>query len=92
MRDSASPFVVNEVTRNGYVWGAMAICTALILLAVHLPVLALVLRLESPGPVGWALALAAACAPLVVGQLFSAGARWRAAQGSGMRSATANSR
>ena len=37
MRDAASPLLVNEITRNGYVWGALALCTALILLAVHLP-------------------------------------------------------
>ena len=92
MRDAASPLLVNEITRNGYVWGALALCTALILLAVHLPGLALVLRLESPGAQGWALALAAACAPLLLGQLFGAASRRRCGQGSGIRSATANSR
>ncbi len=72
MRDNASHWLMNEITRNRYVWGAVVLCAGLILAAVYVPVLAEVLTLHHPGPSGWLLALGASLVPLIVGQLLKA--------------------
>ncbi|MBD3298010.1 MAG: HAD-IC family P-type ATPase [candidate division Zixibacteria bacterium] len=72
MRDNASHWLMNEITRNRYVWGAVVLCAGLILAAVYVPVLADVLTLHHPGPSGWLLALGASVVPLIVGQLLKA--------------------
>ncbi len=70
MRSRDSSFFFNDITRNGYVWGALVLCAALILLAVYLPALAQVLRLEALEANGWTLVLVASLMPLLVGQLL----------------------
>jgi Ca2+-transporting ATPase len=69
MRNPRSGWVRNEVTRNPWVWGALALCLALLLVAVHWPPLARVLSTANPGVRGWGLALSLSFAPLVAGQL-----------------------
>jgi len=68
MRSAASPWIDNEITRNPYVWGALALCTALLLMAVYLPGLSQVLKLVGPDPVEWSLILGLSLFPLAVGQ------------------------
>jgi Ca2+-transporting ATPase len=70
MRDQDSSLLRNEVTRNPFVWGALVLCTGLLLLAVYLPVLADVLKVVHPGLKGWALVLVMSFVPLVVGQIL----------------------
>lgn len=70
MRSPGSSLFDNDITRNIYVWGALLLCAGLIVLAIYLPGLAEVLRLESPGAAGWTLALAASAIPLLAGQVF----------------------
>jgi len=65
----ADPFR-NSVTRNPYVWGAIALCLALVALAIWEPTLAHVLRLEPPGRDGLALAAALSCLPVMIGQVW----------------------
>jgi len=72
MRDADAGLLNNEVTRNLYVWGALALCLGLIGLAIWLPSLADLLGLPNPGPQGLALSLAASLMPLVVGQTWIA--------------------
>ncbi|MBE9167765.1 cation-transporting P-type ATPase [Pleurocapsales cyanobacterium LEGE 06147] len=69
MRDTGSGLFQNEVTRNPYVWGALLICTGLLLLAVYLPVLSDVLQTVNPGWSGWGLVIGMSLIPLVVGQI-----------------------
>jgi Ca2+-transporting ATPase len=69
MRNRGSGWIVNEITRNPWVWGALVLCVGLLVLAVHWPPLATVLSVASPGVSGWSLALGASFVPLVVGQL-----------------------
>jgi Ca2+-transporting ATPase len=69
MRNRGSGWLRNEVTRNPWIWGAVALCLVLVFLAVHWPPLATVLSVESPGLDGWALAFGASLLPLVAGQL-----------------------
>jgi len=68
MRSPASGIVVNEISRNAFVWGALALCTVLLLTAVYLPGLAGVLKLATPRPIEWILILGFSLVPLVVGQ------------------------
>ncbi|MEE8334448.1 MAG: cation-transporting P-type ATPase [Alphaproteobacteria bacterium] len=65
MRERRSGLLVNEVTRNPYVWGALALCTGLLLAATYLPGLSHVLKVVPPDGAGWAVVLGASLAPLV---------------------------
>ena len=69
MRDLDSPPLVNEITRNPYIWGALAICLALLAGALYLPLLRGILDLTAPGREGWLLILLVALVPLVTGQV-----------------------
>jgi Ca2+-transporting ATPase len=69
MRDPESNMIWNDVTRNPFVWGALAICIGLLLIGVYLPVLSGVLDLVNPGATGWSLIITASMVPLLVGQL-----------------------
>ncbi|UCE87499.1 MAG: cation-transporting P-type ATPase, partial [Deltaproteobacteria bacterium] len=68
MRTAGSPLVRNDVTRNPWVWGALALCVGLLLLAVYAPGLSALLRLERPGATGWAVVLGLSAVPWAVGQ------------------------
>jgi P-type Ca2+ transporter type 2C len=70
VRDADAGLIDNEVTRNAYVWGALALCLGLIGLALWLPSLASLLGLPHPGLYGLALAAAASLAPLALGQAW----------------------
>jgi P-type Ca2+ transporter type 2C len=70
VRDADTGLIDNEVTRNAYVWGALALCLGLIGLALWLPSLASLLGLPHPGLYGLALAAAASLAPLALGQAW----------------------
>ncbi len=69
MRQNDSGVFKNEITRNPYVWAALAFCTALLLIAVYLPGLSDALRVQDPGLNGWAVILGMSFVPLVVGQV-----------------------
>jgi len=68
MRDPGSGFTRNEITRNPYIWGALALCSGLLVAAVYVPGLSTVLKTVDPGPLGWAVALGASLVPWLVGQ------------------------
>ncbi|MGD2041010.1 MAG: cation-transporting P-type ATPase, partial [Anaerolineae bacterium] len=75
MRDQGSGFLDNEVMRNPWVWGALALCTTLLLAAVYVPGLNTLLKVEDPGLVGWALVLGASLFPWAAGQIFRSWSR-----------------
>ena len=70
MRAPGSPFLANGITKNRYVWGALALCVLLLLAAVYTPGLAEVLRLNHPGLAGWLLAVGMSLVPWLVGQIL----------------------
>jgi P-type Ca2+ transporter type 2C len=72
MRDTDSGFLRNDITQNPYVWGALALCTVLLLIAVYVPFLADLLSLAQPGATGWALILVGSLMPWAVGQILHA--------------------
>jgi Ca2+-transporting ATPase len=67
MREAGSHLLRNEITANRFVWGALALCTGLLLAAVYLPVLSDVLGTVDPGWRGWLLVASASLAPLLAG-------------------------
>jgi Ca2+-transporting ATPase len=69
VRSPSSGVLRNEITRNGWVWAALALCAALLLAAVHVPPLADVLQIAPPSRAGWGLIAAASLAPMLLGQL-----------------------
>jgi Ca2+-transporting ATPase len=72
MQGAGSPVFINAVTRNPYVWMAVALCTAILLLAVYVPPLAEALQVVPPNWAGWTLVVAASMAPLLVWMLIGA--------------------
>jgi len=70
MRTRGSGFFVNDVTGNGYVWGALVLCLGLISAALWLPWLSGLLGLPWPGLNGLALSAAMSLVPLVFGQFL----------------------
>jgi Ca2+-transporting ATPase len=68
MADWRSRLVVNDVTRNPFVWGSLVLCAGLILMAIHLPVLSSLLALSAPGLESWILIVVASLMPLVAVQ------------------------
>jgi Ca2+-transporting ATPase len=78
MRDAESSTLLNEVTRNPYVWQALALSVFLLLVAVFTGSLADILKLTDPGTTGWMLIVSGSLIPLVVGQAVKAvRGRWR---------------
>jgi P-type Ca2+ transporter type 2C len=69
MRSSRSHWARNEVTRNPWLWSAIALCIALLVAGVHWTPFAAVLAVENPGVAGWAVALGFSVIPLIVGQV-----------------------
>jgi Ca2+-transporting ATPase len=82
MADPGQPLLVNDVTRNPYVWGAVLLCVGLIAIAAHVPPFDEVLRLSRPDARTWAVVLAASLSAMVLGRLVTLGLRrLTAAQG-----------
>jgi len=77
MRDTDSGLIVNEITKNPFIWGALALCTGLLLLAVYVPGLAAVLHMVNPGVQGWLVIIGASFIPLVIIQILKLfGLKW----------------
>jgi Ca2+-transporting ATPase len=71
MREKGSSLLKNEVTINRYVWGALLLCTGLLLAATYLPGLSTVLHTVSPGSTGWMIVLCMSVIPLIIGQIWN---------------------
>jgi len=67
-RASDTQLIANDVTRNPFVWGALALCLVLIGAALWVPGLSAVLNLVAPGKDGLVLAASASLIPLFLGQ------------------------
>ena len=70
MRDRDSGFIRNDITQNRWVWGALALCSGLLLLAVYVPGLANLMKVRNPGVEGWGLILGMSFVPWAVGQIL----------------------
>lgn len=78
MRNVRSGLIINEVTQNGWLWGALALCTALLAVPPYLAAPAQLLNLAPLTAAMWAIVLAFSLAPLIVAQtaLSLAGRRY----------------
>jgi Ca2+-transporting ATPase len=72
MAHERSRALFNEVSRNRWVWGALALCSGLLVAAVYTPGLSDVLSVVDPGIRGWALLLGMSVVPLVIGRFWHA--------------------
>jgi Ca2+-transporting ATPase len=72
MRRADSGVWLNEISKNPYVWGALALDVGLLVMAVYIPLLAGVLSLTPPGWIGWCIVIATSVVPLLMGQLYLA--------------------
>ncbi len=82
MRSARSHWLRNEVTRNRWLWAALALCVALLVAGVYVPLAASVLEVTDPGAAGWATAMAFSLLPVIVGNLaLERGARRARAAG-----------
>jgi Ca2+-transporting ATPase len=72
MRSDGSSLWVNEITRNPWVWSAVLLCLAVVLVAVNVPYVAGILSFSSPDPKGWALTVLASLVPLLCLQTHAA--------------------
>jgi Ca2+-transporting ATPase len=69
MRDKGSGFILNDISRNPFIWGALGLCILLLLAAVYVPVFANVLHVVNPGKEGWTLILVMSGIPFIIGQI-----------------------
>jgi Ca2+-transporting ATPase len=69
MRSTTAPLWRNDVVRNPYVWGALALCVGLLAAATYFSPLAAVLQIIAPGPAAWLLILVMSAAPVVVSEI-----------------------
>ncbi len=72
MADDDAPLLLNEVSRNRWVWGALLLCIALLAVALYTPPIASALRLVPPDARGWGLVAAMSSAVWAIGTLWRA--------------------
>ncbi|MDO8875359.1 MAG: cation-transporting P-type ATPase, partial [Pseudolabrys sp.] len=66
MRHPRSGRLLNEITRNPWLWGALVLCTVLVAVPTYVPALAYVLHLTPPTAAMWGVILGMSLAPLAV--------------------------
>ncbi|MGF1570690.1 MAG: cation-translocating P-type ATPase [Nodosilinea sp.] len=74
MRSAGTGLLRNEVVLNPYIWGALAICTGLLLGAVYIPGLADALGTTGLGWREWGLVFGFSLLPVALGQVGKLGA------------------
>jgi Ca2+-transporting ATPase len=73
MKDWGGPVFTNSVIRNPYVWGALCVCIALLVLAVFTPLLAAALDIAPPSYSEWGIILGVSFLPTVLFQFLKWG-------------------
>jgi Ca2+-transporting ATPase len=69
MRARGTSLIRNPITTNLFIWGAIVLCTALLLVANYVPGLSLVLGMVDPATDGWMLIIGFSLMPLILGQI-----------------------
>lgn len=70
LRRPGSSLLDNDIVKNPYIAGAIALCTALLLAAVYLPGLSALLKTAKPGFLGWLVVLGLSLVPFAAGQIL----------------------
>lgn len=68
MRQAGAGLVRNEITANGWVWGALALCAGLLAIPPYVPFVAGVLQLVPPDAGMWTAILGFSLLPLLLGE------------------------
>ncbi|MBN1997623.1 cation-transporting P-type ATPase [candidate division KSB1 bacterium] len=79
MSETGSPYFRNEITQNPWIWGALVLCTLLLIGATLITPLASILHISAPGTDGWIIVVGMSLAPLLLGQIVKMVNRFRAA-------------
>src|SRR6185295_4828071 len=69
MRHPTSGLFRNEITRNPWIWAALALCAGILVTTACVPSLSHMLHMVVPDTKMWAVVLAMSLAPLLVGQI-----------------------
>ena len=69
MRYRYSGLLRNEVTRNPWIWGAIALCIVLLAVPAYVPAAAAILQIVPPDRDMWIIILGMSVAPLAVNQI-----------------------
>jgi len=69
MRYRYSGLLRNEVTRNPWIWGAIALCIVLLAVPAYVPAAAAILQIVPPDRDMWFIILGMSAAPLAVNQI-----------------------
>ncbi len=77
MRDLGSGPLANDIVKNPFIWGALVLCTGLLVAAVYLPGLSTVLKTEPLTLREWSWALAMSTLPWLLGHGVHGGYRLR---------------
>lgn len=81
MRDPQSPIIINEITRNSWLWSALLLCATLLAVPPYLPPAALLLHLAPPTAHMWSVVLLFSLAPLIATQAIGVVGRGWLARG-----------
>ncbi|MFG1487147.1 cation-transporting P-type ATPase [Halobacteriovorax sp. RZ-1] len=71
MRLENSNLFVNEITKNIHVWGAVCLCTVLLLATIYIPALRNILSLKLINLENWKIVTYASLSPLLIIQVLS---------------------
>ena len=70
MRENGTSVFNNAVTRNKFVWFAVALSLLILLVAIYIPFIANILSLTDPGLRGWLVVLGGSFAPMIISQIL----------------------
>jgi Ca2+-transporting ATPase len=70
MRHQRSGLIDNEVSRNPWIWSALALCAAILLAAAYVPSLTTMLHMIAPEFKMWGIILSMSTLPLLLGPLI----------------------
>jgi Ca2+-transporting ATPase len=79
MREPGAGVFANDVVRSAWIWGALALCLALLAAALYIPVLAQTLEIVPPDSRSWAVIVGFSSIPFAAGQIWLALAHMRRA-------------
>ena len=71
MRHPTSGLLHNEITRNPWIWAALALCAGILVTAAYVPSLSHMLHLVAPDIKMWGIVLAMSLTPLLIGLIVS---------------------
>ena len=70
MRHPTSGLLHNEITRNPWIWAALALCAGIMVTAAYVPSLSNMLHMVAPDIKMWGVVLAMSLAPLLIGLML----------------------